>query len=268
MTATGELQNVALGQPISVSGLHKTYATATGPLPVLVDVDLEIQAGEFISLVGPSGCGKSTLLKIIAGLIPFDAGSVRVGDTPPEEGRRDVGFMLQQSVLMPWRSVRGNVRLPFDLAGRKGAEVEERIESLLELVGLGHAMDLRPAELSGGMQQRVALARLLSLSPRVMLLDEPFSALDEFKREHLGLETAAMHEDMGKTTIMVTHSIPEAVLMSDRVVCLGAAPGRVVDVVDIDLPRPRTAAMIGNESFQEAAQRIRTVLAGEDGALS
>lgn len=262
------LERDGSGQPIVVAGLCKSYDTAAGTLEVLSDLDLEIEPGEFTSLVGPSGCGKSTLLKIIAGLIPFDSGTILVGGAPPLEGRRDVGFMLQQTTLMPWRSVRENVRLPFELSGQKGRAVDRRVETLLELVGLGHAMDMRPTELSGGMQQRVALARLLSLNPKVMLLDEPFSALDEFKREHLGIETAAMHEDMRKTTVMVTHSIPEAVMMSDRIVCLGDTPGRVLATVDVDLPRPRNASMIGTDSFQSAAASVRAALAGVDGGLA
>lgn len=257
---------VDLGEPISLRGVRKTYAA--GDPPVLEGIDLDIAPGELISLVGPSGCGKSTLLKIMAGLISYEEGEVRVGEQEPREGRRDVGFMLQQAVLMPWRSVRENVRLPFDIAGRKGADVNERIDYLIDLVGLNHAVDKSPWELSGGMQQRVSLARALALEPKVMLLDEPFSALDEFKREHLGLEFTRMHEEMGKTTILVTHSIPEAVLMSDRIIALGAHPGRVLADVRVDLPRPRTAALIGTPRFQEISQQVREALVGEDGQIA
>lgn len=256
------------GEPIIIRGLKKTYPTAAGHTPVLEDVDLEIGAGELISLVGPSGCGKSTILKILAGLIPFDQGEVTLGGQAPREGRRDVGFMLQQAVLMPWRSVADNVRLPFDIAKQKGPEVDRRVQELIDLVGLGHAVDSNPWELSGGMQQRVSLARALSLEPRVMLLDEPFSALDEFKREHLGIEFTTMHEEAGRTTILVTHSIPEAVLMSDRIIALGANPGRVVADVHVDLPRPRSASMIGSPEFLEVSQRVREALVGEDGVIA
>lgn len=259
---------VAAGEPITLQGVNKTYSTASGPLPVLRDVNLHIEAGEFVSLVGPSGCGKSTLLKLIAGLIPFDDGQVRVGDQAPKEGRRDVGFMLQQSVLMPWRNVRENVELPFDLAKESGPHVDQRIDYLLDLIGLGHSADMNSWELSGGMQQRVAFARTLALDPRVLLMDEPFAALDEFKREHLGLEVTKMHEDMRKTSILVTHSIPEAVMMSDRIIALGARPGRVVGDIKVTLPRPRSAAMISTPEFQDIARQVREALAGEDGSIA
>lgn len=267
MTALDARTSVA-GEPIVMRRLSKSYVTAAGRSPVLDGIDLEIAPGELISLVGPSGCGKSTILKILAGLIPYDGGEVSLGGQPPLEGRRDVGFMLQQAVLMPWRSVGDNVRLPFDIAGVKGPQVDQRISELVELVGLSHATDHRPWELSGGMQQRVSLARALALDPGVMLLDEPFSALDEFKREHLGLEFTRMHEALGRTTILVTHSIPEAVLMSDRIIALGTNPGRVVADVRVDLPRPRTASMIGTPSFMETSQRVRDALVGEDGAIA
>lgn len=256
------------GEAISLRKVRKSFPSATGSTLVLADIDLEIAPGELISLVGPSGCGKSTLLKILAGLISYDSGTVSLGGEAPREGRRDVGFMLQQAVLMPWRSVQENIRLPFDIAGTKGTEPDTRIEELIDLVGLGHAKDMNPWELSGGMQQRVSLARALALDPRVMLLDEPFSALDEFKREHLGIEFTRMHEELGKTTILVTHSIPEAVMMSDRVIALGAHPGRVLADVTIDLPRPRTATMIGTPRFQELSQQIREALVGTDGVIA
>lgn len=259
---------VAAGEPITLQGVNKTYTTASGPLPVLRDVTIDIKPGEFVSLVGPSGCGKSTLLKLIAGLIPLDDGTIRVGEQSPREGRRDVGFMLQQSVLMPWRSVRENVELPFVIARDKGPHIRTRVDQLLELVGLSHSADMNSWELSGGMQQRVAFARTLALDPRVLLMDEPFAALDEFKREHLGLEVAKMHEDLGKTSILVTHSIPEAVMMSDRIIALGARPGRVVGDITVTLPRPRSAALIGTDEFQQIAQQVREALAGEDGTIA
>ncbi|ADU47622.1 ABC transporter ATP-binding protein [Intrasporangium calvum] len=267
MTVVDRLTTIA-GEPIVMRGLSKSYVTTAGRNPVLDGIDIDIAPGELISLVGPSGCGKSTILKILAGLIPYDEGEVSLGGQPPREGRRDVGLMLQQAVLMPWRSVAGNIRLPFDLARLNGPEVEERVAQLVELVGLSHAVEHRPWELSGGMQQRVSLARALSLDPGVMLLDEPFSALDEFKREHLGLEFTRMHEALGRTTILVTHSIPEAVLMSDRIIALGANPGRVLADIRVDLPRPRVAAMIGTPAFMETSQKVRQALVGEDGLLA
>ena len=165
------------------------------------------------------------MLKIIAGLVSHDAGDVSVGGQAPREGRHDIGFMLQQSVLMPWLDVSKNVELPFVIARRRTEETEARVAELLELVGLSDVATMNPWELSGGMQQRVALARALALDPGVMLMDEPFSALDEFKREYLNVEVAQMADALGKTTLLVTHSIGEAVLMSDRIIALGREPG-------------------------------------------
>ena len=155
----------AKGEAISLVSVGKTYQTATGALPALVDINLEVRAGEFVALVGHSGCGKSTLLKIIAGLIPYESGVVFVGDAKPKEGRRDIGFMLQQSVLMPWLDVKGNVSLPFRIARESGPHIGERVDELLELVGLSHAASMRTGELSGGMQQRAALPRALASTP-------------------------------------------------------------------------------------------------------
>lgn len=251
------------GETISLAGVSKTYMTAKGPLPVLRDIDLEVKAGEFVSFVGPSGCGKSTLLKIIAGLIDFDTGTAAVGGQKPRKGREDIGFMLQQSVLMPWLNVSKNVELPFVIAHRRDAGTAQRVEELLELVGLSDVATLNSWELSGGMQQRVALARALALDPGVMLMDEPFSALDEFKREYLNIEVAQMSDKLGKTTLLVTHSIGEAVLMSDRIIALGANPGRIVGEIVVDLERPRRSDMIGSDRYQEISNEVRTALAGD-----
>ncbi|MEO2131135.1 MAG: ABC transporter ATP-binding protein [Microbacterium sp.] len=260
MTTVAPTPTVA-GEAITLSGVSKSYVTAKGRLPVLEDIDLDIRAGEFVSLVGPSGCGKSTLLKIIAGLVGYDEGTVTVGDRAPREGRDDIGFMLQQSVLMPWLNVSKNVELPFTIARRRGPQVGERVNSLLDLVGLSHAASMNPWELSGGMQQRVALARALALDPGVMLMDEPFSALDEFKREHLNIEVAQMADDLGKTTILVTHSVTEAVLMSDRIIALGVNPGRIVGDITVDIERPRRAHMVGSDRFQQISNDVRAALA-------
>ena len=253
----------ATGETISLAGVSKTYMTAKGPLPVLRDINLEIKAGEFVSFVGPSGCGKSTLPKIIAGLVSYDTGTVSVGGDEPREGREDIGFMLQQSVLMPWLNVSKNVELPFAISGRRNAKTPKRVAELLELVGLTPVAKLNPWELSGGMQQRVALARALALDPGIMLMDEPFSALDEFKREFLNIEVAQMADTLGKTTLLVTHSISEAVLMSDRIIALGANPGRVVGDIKVDLERPRRTAMVGSDRFQEISNEVRAALAAD-----
>ena len=257
------------GKNISIKGLNKSYETATGELPVLAGIDLEIKDGEFVALVGPSGCGKSTLLKIIAGLTPFNGGSVAVAGDAPREGRRDIGVMLQQAVLMPWLNVRQNVTLPFKIARVSGPSVNERVDMLIDLVGLSSSASMNTWELSGGMQQRVALARALALDPSVMLMDEPFSALDEFKREHLNVEVASMADNMGKTTILVTHSIPEAVLMADRVITLGVRPGRIVGDIPVDIERPRRAEAVGSTRFQEISNQVRSALAlGAEGVTA
>ncbi len=251
------------GETIRLAGVSKTYETASGPLPVLRDINLQVEAGEFISFVGPSGCGKSTLLKIIAGLVSYDTGTVEVGDQKPKAGREDIGFMLQQSVLMPWLNVSKNVELPFVIARRQDASTSRRVEELLDLVGLSSVASLNSWELSGGMQQRVALARALALDPGIMLMDEPFSALDEFKREYLNIEVAQMADQLGKTTLLVTHSIGEAVLMSDRIIALGANPGRTVGDIAVDLERPRRADMIGTDQYQKICNEVRAALASD-----
>lgn len=251
------------GETISLAGVSKSYMTAKGPLPVLRDIDLQVEAGEFVSFVGPSGCGKSTLLKIIAGLVDYDTGIVSVGGDKPREGREDIGFMLQQSVLMPWLNVSKNVELPFAIAKRRDANTAQRVADLLELVSLTPVATLNPWELSGGMQQRVALARALALDPGVMLMDEPFSALDEFKREYLNIEVAQMSDKLGKTTLLVTHSIGEAVLMSDRIIALGANPGRIVGDIKVDLERPRRTNMVGTDRYQQISNEVRSALAAD-----
>jgi len=257
---TAAMTRDARGETITLRGVDKTYQTASGPLPVLSGIDLEIEAGQFVSFVGPSGCGKSTLLKIIAGLVTYDTGEVSVGGQKPREGRQDIGFMLQQSVLMPWLNVAKNVELPFVIARRRDEKTERRVADLLDLVGLSDVATLNSWELSGGMQQRVALARALALDPGVMLMDEPFSALDEFKREYLNIEVAQMADNLGKTTLLVTHSIGEAVLMSDRIIALGANPGRVVGDITVDLERPRRASMVGSDRFQQLSNQVREAL--------
>jgi len=216
-----------------------------------------------VSFVGPSGCGKSTLLKIIAGLIDYDTGAVAVGGEKPRKGREDIGFMLQQSVLMPWLNVTKNIELPFVIAHRRNAGTPQRVADLLELVGLSDVATLNSWELSGGMKQRVALARALALDPGVMLMDEPFSALDEFKREYLNIEVAQMSDKLGKTTLLVTHSIGEAVLMSDRIIALGANPGRIVGDIAVDLERPRSSDMIESDRYQKICNEVRDALAGD-----
>jgi NitT/TauT family transport system ATP-binding protein len=245
---------------IGVERLDKTYRTRAGAVEAVRHVDFDVHDGEFVSLVGPSGCGKSTLLHIVAGLIPYDSGTVHVGGQPVRAGRRDVGIMLQRPVLLPWRTVIANVLLPADVYALDGKESRDRAQQLLELVGLQGFEDKHAWELSGGMQQRASLARLLLPDPSILLMDEPFAALDEFTRERLNGELARLHERLGRSVLYVTHNIPEAVFLSDRVVVLKARPGEVLEIVDIDLPRPREIELVSNPRTAEISAHIRRML--------
>ncbi|WP_353808630.1 ABC transporter ATP-binding protein [Agromyces sp. SYSU T00194] len=251
---------------ISIHDVGKWYTTRKGPIEALRSIDVDIRPGEFVSFVGPSGCGKSTLLKIIAGLEDYELGTVSVGGTPPHPGRKDVGIMLQSPVLLPWRTVRSNVLMPIQIMGGDMRTARRRADEVLQLVGLGAFTDKYGWELSGGMQQRASLARLLVLDPDIMLLDEPFSALDEFNREKLTLELSEIHARMGRTAVYVTHNIAESVLLSDRVVVLKPHPGEVLDVVDIDLPRPRTRETLELRRASELTASIRDLLFSHEGA--
>lgn len=249
---------------VSVSDLSKWYSTRGGPVEALRSVDLSIHAQEFVSFVGPSGCGKSTLLKIIAGLETFQRGTVEIEGTAPIPGRKDVGIMLQSPVLLPWRTVLANLLLPIEVMHGDVKAAKERAREMLDLVGLSKFTDKYGWELSGGMQQRVSLARLLLLNPQYMLLDEPFSALDEFNRENLTLELSSLHAQFKRTVIYVTHNISEAVLLSDRVVVLKPRPGEVLEVVDVDLPRPRNRETLSDPKAIEVTSHIRSLLFTHD----
>lgn len=226
----------------------------------LEDASLQIEAGEFVSLVGPSGCGKSTLLRLIAGLEPPTDGEVRVVDHvvsgPPEQ----VGLMFQEARLLPWRTATENVLLPIELHERVTDAWKQRAAELLELVGLTGFGKSLPSELSGGMQQRVALARVLIQDPDIMLLDEPFGALDEFTREQLDMELLRVWSEMKKTVVFVTHSIPEAVLLSDRILVMSGRPGRIVADLDMKLSRPRSSDTMNENAYHMHVQEIRKQL--------
>ncbi|WP_099021795.1 ABC transporter ATP-binding protein [Mycolicibacterium palauense] len=253
---------------VSVAGLSKSYATRRGRVEALRSVDVCVRPGEFVSFVGPSGCGKSTLLKVIAGLEDYQGGDVQVFGAPPRAGRTDVGIMLQSPVLLPWRTVLSNVLLPIEITRGDMAAARARAHEVLELVGLTKFIDKHAWELSGGMQQRASLARLLLLDPDIMLLDEPFSALDEFNREKLTLELSSIQADLGRTAIYVTHSIAESVLLSDKVVVLKPHPGEVLEVVPVDLPRPRTRDTLGSPAAFELIAHIRSLLFAHEGEAS
>ncbi len=247
------------GAVLHLDRITQVFDKRGDPLVALSDVSLNVRRGEFISLVGPSGCGKSTMLKIIAGLLAPTSGSVYLGGSLITEPRAEIGFMFQTSTLFPWRSVTRNITLPLEIAGAS-RDWNERVADVIDLVQLNGFEHHYPRELSGGMQQRVALSRLLVSDPSLMLLDEPFGALDEFTREHLNTELARIVERTNKTTMFVTHNIPEAVFLSDRVAVMGSAPGRILEVMDVDLPRPRVPASRLRPEYAEIVYRIREIL--------
>jgi len=240
--------------------ITKVYATATGPLVALDNVSFGIEEGEFISLVGPSGCGKSTLLSILGGLEDKSDGTLVLAGKHHDAPRPDLGMMFQTSVLFPWRTIRENVRLPGIILGLDAKQQAERCEELLDMVGLHGFGERYPGELSGGMRQRVALARLLAHDPRVLLMDEPFGALDEFTRETMNVELLRIWEKTGKTVIFVTHNIGEAVFLSDRIFVMTPRPGRLEGIVEVDMPRPRTSDVMRAPRYGEHVFTIRRML--------
>ena len=235
-------------------------APGHAPVQALEGVSLSIGAGEFVALIGPSGCGKSTLLRLVNGLLPPTGGRVVVDGVPVRGPQRGMAMVFQAPVLLPWATVLDNVVFPLSLAGRYTAADRARAQGLLEKVGLAGFSGRRPAELSGGMQQRVAICRALVQQPSVLLMDEPFGALDALTREELSLELLDIWAGTGMTVLFVTHSIPEAVLLADRVVALEARPGRIAEVVGIPLPRPRSFAHEALPAFQERAQHLRSLI--------
>jgi len=231
-------------------------------LHVLGDVSFDVRQGEVVSLIGESGCGKTTLLKIIQGLIRMDAGAVLVDDLPVTTPGRDRGFVFQHASLLPWRTARQNVEFGLELQGVAAPARAERARQLLDLVGLGQAGDRYPHQLSGGMQQRVGLARALAIDPAVLLMDEPFSALDAQTREVLQAELLRIHAHTAKTTVFVTHDLDEAIYLSDRVIVIAAKPGRVKQVIDVPFPypRPELPALRGDVAFQDIRATVWSLI--------
>ena len=238
---------------IHLAGVRKTY----GEHLAISDVTFDVQAGELVALVGPSGCGKSTLLKILAGLHPHDGGEVHLGSpTHPFDPARDVGMVFQAPLLLKWRRILDNVLLPAEILGLKKKESLERARHLLELVGLAGYEAKYPYELSGGMQQRAAIARALVHDPKLVLMDEPFGALDALTREKMNLELLRIWKEAGKTIVFVTHGISEAVFLGTRVVVLTAGPARMADNFQVELPHPRTLDVKTQEKFGEYTRRV------------
>jgi NitT/TauT family transport system ATP-binding protein len=256
-------------QPVvHIRGVGKDFRDEDGGRTVaLQDIDLDIAPGEFVSLIGPSGCGKSTLLRVIGDLVEPGTGEVEVNGKSPARARldHDYGMVFQAPVLFDWRTVEENTGLPLEVLGRPKEWSAARTRAMLELVELQAFAGHRPYELSGGMQQRVSIARALSFEPRILLMDEPFGALDEMTRERLNDAVLRIWERTGTTIVFVTHSIPEAVYLSSRVVVMSARPGRIVGTVDVDLPRPRGDETRGSERFSALVRAVREMLRAGDG---
>ncbi len=247
---------------LEARGVSLAYASATGAIHALDDVSVAVAPGEFLSILGPSGCGQSTLLNVLGGLLAPTAGEVRFDDRPVAAPSARMGFVFQEPVLLPWRSVLANVLLPVEIL-RLGRGHEPRARDLLDLLGLGGFAANYPRELSGGMRQRVAIARALLLDPEVLLMDEPFGALDAINREKMNLELLRVWQGSRKTIVFVTHSIPEAVFLSDRVVAMTERPGRVKQVYPVDLPRPRTLATMEDETYLAVCRSLRALMLPE-----
>ncbi|WP_262030048.1 ABC transporter ATP-binding protein [Microvirga sp. Mcv34] len=242
---------------IEIRNLAKTYRTRGGDVPSLRPINLDITDGEFVAVVGPSGCGKSTLLKLVAGLIPPTEGEVQIGGVAVREPPDDVGIVFQSPVLLPWRSVLRNVMMPVEVRRLDRESHLTRARKLLSMAGLEDFQNKYPWQLSGGMQQRAAICRALVHDPKIVLMDEPFGALDAMTRERMNLELQRIHHETGKTILLITHSIPEAVFLADRVVVMSERPGAIAAIYDVTLPRPRNLDVMGHPTFIELTQRIR-----------
>jgi len=255
---------VTTEQPVVVeaTGVAKVFGAGDAAVTALESVDLTIRQGEFVSLIGPSGCGKSTLLRLIGDLTQPTAGNISVNGKPAARARldRDYGMVFQAPVLMDWRTVAKNIELPLEIMGFPAEERRRRAADLLKLVELEAFAERHPWELSGGMQQRVAIARALSFDPKLLLMDEPFGALDEMTRERMNAELMSIWRRTGTTIVFVTHSIPEAVFLSTRVIVMSARPGRISQIVDIDLPADRSVETRESERYFRLVTRVREAL--------
>ena len=244
---------------IDAKGLHLTFETNDGPVHALQDVNLEINKGDFVSFIGPSGCGKTTFLRCIAGLETPSSGHISVNGLTPDEARRAraYGYVFQAAGLYPWRTIGGNIRLPLEIMGFSKFEMSERVERVLELVDLTGFDKKFPWQLSGGMQQRASIARALAFDADILLMDEPFGALDEIVRDHLNEQLLQLWARTEKTIGFVTHSIPEAVYLSTKIVVMSPRPGRITDVIDSSLPKERPLDVRDSPEFISIAQRVR-----------
>jgi NitT/TauT family transport system ATP-binding protein len=247
------------GDPyIRLRGVGKTYDAKDGAVEACAEVDLDIRRSEFVAIVGPSGCGKTTIMKMVAGLVPYTAGSITVGGRAVDRPQTDVGIVFQESILLDWRDVLSNVMLQIDIRGMPRAQGAAVARQLLQQTGLAGFENKKPYELSGGMRQRVSICRALVHDPPLLLMDEPFGALDALTREQISMDIQRLWMDKRKTALHITHSIPEAVLLADRVVVMGPRPGRIVEIIEIDLPRPRRLDRLP-PLFNDYSGRIREI---------
>jgi NitT/TauT family transport system ATP-binding protein len=244
---------------IAAQGLNLTFQTDDGPVHALKDVDLTVNKGEFVSFIGPSGCGKTTFLRVVAGLETATGGNVTVNGLTPDAARRAraYGYVFQAAGLYPWRTIGGNIRLPLEIMGFSKAEQSDRVRRTLDLVDLSGFEKKYPWQLSGGMQQRASIARALAFDADILLMDEPFGALDEIVRDRLNEELLKLWNRTGKTILFVTHSIPEAVYLSTKIVVMSPRPGRISDVIDSPLPRERPLEIRDGQAFIDIAHRVR-----------
>ena len=252
-----------MSQPaVHAQDLSLVFQTADTPVTALANVDLRIERGEFVSFIGPSGCGKTTLMRAIADLESATSGTLTVNGVSPQQARmaRAYGYVFQAAALYPWRNVLKNIMLPLEIMGLPPAERLSRAESHLDLVGLRGFERKYPWQLSGGMQQRVSIARALAFEPELLLMDEPFGALDEITRDHLNEQLLRLWERTGKTVIFVTHSISEAVFLSNRIVVMSPRPGRILEIIESGLPRDRTLDVRETVAFAEVAHKVRLAL--------
>ena len=242
---------------IEARGVSKIYPSKDGPVESLKPLDFAIKEGEFVSVVGPSGCGKSTLLKMVAGLLPISGGSLTLAGKPIKGPQKDVGIVFQSAVLLAWRTVLKNILLQAEMRHMPKDQALAKAQQLVEMAGLKGFENKYPWQLSGGMQQRASICRALLHDPSVLLMDEPFGALDAMTREKMNLELQRIWSASQKTVLLITHSIPEAVFLSDRVIVMSERPGSIAAIYDIDLPRPRTLDMMGSPEFAVYAKQVR-----------
>lgn len=250
---------------IGIDDLSLVFETNDGPVHALSHINLDIHQGDFVSFIGPSGCGKTTLLRVIADLEQQTSGTIHVGGTSPQDARlnRLYGYVFQAPALFPWRTIASNCALPMEISAQPKSHRQAQIDKYLTMVGLQDFKHKFPWQLSGGMQQRASIARALCLEPELLLMDEPFGALDEITRDHLNMELLKIWKATGKTLVFVTHSIPEAVLLSTHIVVMSPRPGRIIKVIESPLPRDKTLALRDSEAFHALAAEIRQALASD-----